>query len=92
MYDDGMSNRLFGYERYVHKLFDWNSWRFPPGASVECFTEDGELWILLDVFGSLYELYSIEDVDLDEKKIVKRKIKRALREMAESLCETAEGN
>lgn len=77
-----MENRLYGYERYANRLFDWNADRFPACSMLELERQDDDLVITLYSFNSTMAQATIEQIDNWDKKVAKSLIKFSLRQMA----------
>ena len=87
-----MGNRLYGYERYAQRLFDWNSDRFPVGSWLEFERQGDDLSISLHSFHHNMAETIIEDVDKHDRKAIKSAIKFTLRRMARYCDSVADWN
>ena len=85
-------NRVFGYEKYAHRVFDWNRDWFPFGMSIECVFDDCDMWIAGNLYDHTVLLYPVENLDMNPRKKSRKAIKRALREMAMELADIADWN
>lgn len=87
-----MENRLYCYERYAQRLFDWNAERFPACSWLEFVQNEHDIIMSLELFDSTIAFGAVPSYGKHSHKKLKRRIKLALRMMAIECDQIADWN